>query len=341
MGEYGFHRFFGFDKVGHGKYCITEIYKNPIAINDKRKVGNNSVYSVFIELLLMQHLSKHGDTHVETFMRKDLWRMLGMINEKYGKLSNEEMKQINPMFTKFEIKNFYLRSNQKLEKILSSALNNLKNRFLIEWELLTIIHSESNGKEKWIVATDENKREILIAKREALEKFGYNNVYQVFANNRQTEFFNEVNNILFDRHGWDYFFKRYKIIFDAKNIQKAIPETEINLNKVLLNQEVVSYLNSEAQKQYDKSLKKYNDTIQDASTDNELMIAINGWKLPQNYVLAQSLLADELIKIDYSDFEDKISIDQSIDLESEYAEIEQFFTMHLLDDEDLNIYKTV
>lgn len=195
LGDLGFHRFFNFEKVGHGKYIILEVYDVPLPPEDKRKIGNHSVYVIYIELLLMHHLSKQGVSHVETFMRKDLWRMLGMINEKYGKLSNEDMYQINPMFTKFEVKNFYLRSNQKLEKILSSALNNLKNRFLIEWELLTVIHT-SIGKKEWIVASDEDKKEILIAKREILESFGYKNVFQVFANNKQEEFFEKVNDLL-------------------------------------------------------------------------------------------------------------------------------------------------
>ena len=312
-----------------------------MTVEDKRKIGNNSVYSVFIELLLMQHLSRQGKSHVETFMRKDLWRMLGIINEKYGRLTNEEIKQLNPLFTKFEIKNFYLRSNQKLERILSSALNNLKNRFLIEWELLTVIHTEVDGKEKWITATDDDKKEILIAKREIMASFGYHNAFQIFTNNRQSEFFTKVNELLYERHGWDYFFKRYKIIFDAKNIREAIPETEIHLNRVLLNQEVVSYLNNEASKQYEKSLKKYNDAIDQADSEDEWLVAVNGWRLPRNYVLAQNLLANELIKIDYGDYDDTISIDQSIDFEGEYAEIEQFFAMHLLEDEDLNIYKAV
>lgn len=340
LGENGFHRFFDFKKISHGKYIISEIYKTPLQPEDKRKIGNNSIYSIYIELLLMHHLSKQGVSHVETFMRKDLWRMLGMINEKYGKLSNEEMYKINPMFTKFEIKNFYIRSNQKLEKILFSALNNLKSRCLIEWELLTVIHEESDGKEHWIIASDEDKREILIAKREILEKYGYKNIYQVFVNNKQLDFFTDVNDLLYERHEWDYFFKRYKIIFDAKNIRKAIPETEIQLNRELLNKEVLSYLNEEAQKQYDKSMNKYIDAIEEAEDEREFMAAMNSWKLPPNYVLAQTLLANELIKIDYCD-DDKIFMDQSIDFENEYAEVEQFFALHFLENDDLNINKDV
>lgn len=329
MGENGFHRFFNFEKSGYGKYKVTEIYETPIDIIDKRKIGGKSVYSVYIELLLMQHLSKQKSSHVETFMRKDLWLMLGMVNEKYGNISSEKLKDINSMFTKFEIKNFYVRSNQKLERILTSALNNLKNRFLIEWELLTIIHTEKSGKEEWIVANDEQKKEILVAKREVLTKLGYDNAFQIFIHNKQEDFFEEVNDLLYERFGWDYFFKRYKIIFDAKNIQAAIPETELNLNKILLNKKIVDYSKTEAQKLYDKSINRYNETLNIATDANELAtLMMNTWKLPDNYVLVQSLLADELIKIDY---DEKVVLEQALDMDGEYEAMEQFFSLNLLD----------
>ena len=307
---------------------------------DKRKIGNNSVYSVYIELLLMQHLSKQKSSHVETFMRKDLWRMLGMVNKKYGNLTNEKLKSINSMFTKFEVKNFYMRINQKLERILTSALNNLKSRFLIEWELMTIIHTNVNGKEEWIEANDEQKKEILIAKHDALTKLGCRNIFQVFANNKRDEFFKIVDGLIYERHGWDYFFKRYKIIFDAKNIQEAIPETEIQLNRILLNREIITYCNKEAQKQYDKSKGRYEEITDGATDEYEMAILMaNTWKLPDNYVLIQSLLADELIKIDYDN--DKILLEQAIDIENEYKDIDEFFSLNLIEKEDLDIYKPI
>lgn len=339
-GEFGFHRFFDFEKIGYGKYIIKEIYKESLPIIDNREKGNHSVYSVFIELILMHHLSKNGKSHTETFMKKDMWQMLGMINEGYVKLSEDDLYLINPLFTKFEIKDFYMRTNQKLEKITISALNNLKRRCLIEWELLTVIHTTVNGCEKWIIANDEQRKEILKAKRQVLIEFGLDSVFQVFSKNKQKAYFKAVNNILHEWYNWDYYFQKYKVIFDAKNIIKAIPQTEIDLNKALLNKEVISYLNEEALKNYNRSQEKYQKRINSAQNENELMEAINRKTLPPNYVLAQTLLADELLRIDKVRIKNEFILEQSIDLESEYDDIENYFSTHLLDMEDFTIHKT-
>lgn len=339
FGKYGFHRFFDFEKISYGKYIINDIYDDPLEINDDRAIGNNSVYSVFIELILMHHLSQKGITHVETFMKKDLWKMLGMINDGYIRLTDEDLYNINPMFTKFEVKDFYMRTNQKLEKITQTALNNLKKRCLIEWELLTIIHTHENNIDKWITANDDQKKDILKAKRQILNEFGMDNMFQVYASNKHNSYFNAVNNLLHQWHGWDYYFQKYKVIFDAKNIIDAIPQTEINLNRALLNEKVITYINNDAINNFNRSQKKYNDRINEANNDNELWVAIHSSRLPENYVMAQSLLADELLRIDNNSYNNISILEQSIDLEAEKEEINQFFATHLLDFDDFTLYK--
>ena len=39
-GEFGFHRFFDFEKIGYGKFLITKILESPLKIFDRRKFGN-------------------------------------------------------------------------------------------------------------------------------------------------------------------------------------------------------------------------------------------------------------------------------------------------------------
>ena len=76
------------------------------------------------------------------------------------------------------------------------------------------------------------------------------------------------------------------------------------------------------------------------TNENELMEAINRKTLPPNYVLAQTLLADELLRIDKVRIKNEFILEQSIDLESEYDDIENYFSTHLLDMEDFTIHKT-
>lgn len=144
FGETGFQRFFRFEKVARGKYEIQEIYDEPLPVEDGRNNGNKQIYTHYIELVLMNYLAKKG-THVETFTIRDLWRLLGMINEKYGEIADDKLIALDDRITQFEINNFYMRSDRKLRQILLSALGNLRSRRLIDWEHQTVICKEKNG----------------------------------------------------------------------------------------------------------------------------------------------------------------------------------------------------
>ena len=300
-GETGFLRFFNFEKIGRGKYKILEIYGEPLPIIDRRDEGNRSIYTHYIELVLMNYLAKKG-THVETFTMRDLWKLLGMVNEKYGKISNETLTNIDNCITSFEINNFYLRSDKKLRQILLSALGNLRSRRLIDWNIQTVICKGKNGKEEWFVANDEEEKLILETEYSVLHKMGFTKMFQVLSSFKRNEFYDATEEILYKKKQWKNYYKRYKIIFNANNIKESIPDVEAGLNKALLNAKIISFLNNEAQKLYDAKLEEYNNNLDyEISIQGDIMKALHNFKYPINYVIAQKMLANELINIgDYS-----------------------------------------
>ena len=52
-----FARYFDWEKSGQ-KFIISDIYDTPLTKEDKRKLGNNSIYVKCIEVILLQYLSK-------------------------------------------------------------------------------------------------------------------------------------------------------------------------------------------------------------------------------------------------------------------------------------------
>ena len=320
-GETGFKRFFDFEKV-KSKFIITDIYDEELPIGGKSK-GNKNVYSTFIELILMNYLASH-DEGIETFTRRKLWILLGMTNEKYGKISNASLKALDKLITDYEINHFYNRSNRKLERILLSALGNLRNRRLIDWELQTVICRDNNGKEEWFVANDEEKKVILDTEYLVLHEFGFQKLIQVFSTFKTEEYFNRVNDILYENYKWEKFYKRFKIIYVPKNIRHSISEVESSLNKALLNTEVANFLNNEAEKIYEDAMRKYDEQLGDAiNNKGDILAALHSWKPPINYILAQNMLVDELIRIGHSD--NTITLDQIVDLATEDEELDALF----------------
>ena len=320
-GETGFRRFFDFEKI-KSKFIITDIYDEELPVGGRAR-GNNSVYSTFIELILMHYLADQNND-MEIFTRRKLWLLLGMTNDKYGKIPSDSLKALDKSITDYEINHFYNRCNRKLERILLSALGNLRNRRLIDWELQTVICKNNNGKDEWFVANDEEKKIILDVEYIVLHEFNFQKIIQVFSTFKTEEYFKRVNEILYDRYKWRRFYKRFKIIYVTKNIRQSISEVEISLNKALLNTEVANFLNNEADRIYEDAMRKYNERLGNAiNNKGDVIAALHSWKPPINYILAQNMLVDELIRIGHND--NRITIDQIVDFATEDEELDALF----------------
>ena len=304
-----FKRYFEWEKAGQ-KFIIIDIYDTPLEKEDLRKLGNNSIYTQAIEVILLQYLSCQ-DGYTRTLTKKKWWELLGIINHKYGRMTEKELLQLDKILTSFEIRHFYQRCNKKLEQILFSALNNLKNRKLINYQIQTVIVTtdEETGKDKYFLATDDNLKSILDVERYVLhDVLGYEKIFQVFLRFRQKEYYQKINDILYDRYGWHYYFKQVKIIYVQENIQKVLPEAELNLKKQFLNEKVVSFLNENAENEFKKQREKYSAKYEELVNkwwgDSEYIPDSEKselWKMPDVYVTAQRILTNELIKIGHKD----------------------------------------
>lgn len=323
-----FSRYFDWEKSGQ-KFIITDIYDTPLTKEDKRQLGNNSIYVQCIEVILLQYLSKQ-EGYTRTFTKRAWWEMLGITNHKYGRLSEKQLEDLDYTVTPFEIKHFYQRCNKKLEQILFSALNSLKNRKLIMYEIQTVIveHDEKEkGKERYFLAQDDDKKRILQIERHVLHDImGYDKMFQVFIRFKEKEFYKKVNELLYENYGWDYYFKQVKVIYTPEDIREALPQMEINLQKEILNKKVIDFLNSNAKKFYDKKLDEYEEKTKNLLNgyDGEIpRFETNNsiWRIPDTYLTAQSILTDELIKIGHKDM--TFSVEEF--LESN-AELDDLFT---------------
>lgn len=293
-----FARYFEWEKSGQ-KFLITDIYDTPLPKEDGRNKGK---YVKCIEIILLNYLSKQkGYTY--TLSKKKWWELLGMVNRKYDNVSQEELLEINPVITKFEIRHYYQRCNKKLEEILFSALRSLSSRKLIDWEIETVIVTRNQEKTHYRVANVFEKKMILRAERYVLHKIMHlEKMFNVFAKQMQDEFYRLVNEILKDSldEDWQYYFKQVKIIYNHDQVVEAIPDIEAELRKLELNDKVVNTLNEHAEEKYRKERKKYEDNsakLFEKLVNGEDISEEKIFKIPDTYVMAQELLTDELIRL--------------------------------------------
>lgn len=294
-----FERYFSWEKSGQ-KYIITEIYDKPLPSKDKRKQGNNSIYVKCIEVLLMSLLAtKQGYKY--TLSQRQWWLTLGMINNKYGYNTTEkqlELIELDPVITTYEINTFYDRTHRKLSDIFRSALKSLKNRKLIDFNYKTIVVRENehiffdDGDDDHVYeeANDYTLYKILETEKEVLEEMGYDKFIQVQLRYKTNQYYNRVKELLYERYGITNYYKQIEIIYTQKHIIKALPDVERELEKELLNTQIVDVLNKQAEKIYKKN-------------EEDFFMEKSDFYPPSNYVLAQKLLTSALIQIKKSDAE--------------------------------------
>ena len=303
--------YFDWEKSGQ-KFIITDIYDTPLTKEDKRKLGNNSIYVKYIEVGLLQYLStQQGFTR--TLTKRNWWWLLGIVNDQYGKKTEKELTNLDYTVTPWEVKHFYQRCNKKLEEILFSALNSLKSRKLITYEIQTMIVKWNPEKhcDEYFEATDNQKRQILEVEHYVLHNiYKYEKMIQIFLRFQQQEYYQKVNELLYEYYGWDHCFKQIKIIYTPEGVREAYPELEAKLQKELLNEKICEVIDENAKNTFLKwqtEYKQWEDEIKSRSWVEDGKIIPRPRKPfkpnveEETYLGAQNILKNELIKIGHKD----------------------------------------
>jgi len=297
-------RYFDFKKVGH-KLIILEIYDQPLEKTDKRVKGNNSEYIQHIELLLLSYLSKQKGYRA-SFTVKKLFLMLSMINQNYIDKDYKKIKENSIAdITNYDINHFYQRSYQKLKEILFGSLRNLENRRLIDYTENTVINIREIIDGKIIqnnirLATNDEKNYIRDTQREVLKEMELEIITQVYLKFKAKEYFDRVNELLWERYNIHYSFTEIDILFTHKYILEALEQAEILAQEKKLNDKVINYMNKQAKNNYEKKQQEY---------EKEYEKLIDSWigevspfevkklfKLPDTYLDTQMELAEILIR---------------------------------------------
>ena len=160
----------------------------------------------------------------------------------------------------------------------------MKNRKLITYEIQTVIVTkDKRGKEQYFEATDLQKKQILEVERHVLHNImGYEKMFQVFIRFQQADFYQQVNDLLYQQYGWNHYFKQIKVIYTFDGVKEALPELEKN--------------KAEYQQQMKNLIDEYWGDNPRIETHKKKM-----WNPPDTYLDAQSILTDELIRIGHKD----------------------------------------
>lgn len=331
-------RYFEFHKEGQ-KFVIDEIYDEPFPTDDARK-RREGLYVKYIELLLLEFLSKQVDYKV-TLGNKEMYRILGMTNDRYdirnrmgSAKANEILRQTimnnedkfaftnSPKISNFDINNFYFRAEQKLNRILYSALRSMKNRFLIDYKKVNIIAEYDDDEDsQYLNYRESNAYEdkiILEAKNKIIKEMGmgYDNMTEIMLRYKCDDFYEKFNKYVKEEYGWEKCYPQLRVVY-IDDIAKQIPLKEEEIKKLSiedkrtrLNEEIIKCLNTQAEKKYKEAEARFFEYECDKAEAEE-----NGewgkynpferepFMYKSDYVEIQIALTDYLLNIRFEELE--------------------------------------
>lgn len=300
---------------GTNKYIIHAIKKESTVTKDGRSNGNHCTYNKYTPDILMDYICYHaeGETidgyKTVKLSNNEIMQIVGFCNSRYGhQYYTKELISQNKV-TRLDIQQFYLRHGAKCKGIISSTLNQLKQRMpeLGYKEVYEI--EDKNGNIR--ISSDE---EIDIIKRtedKIMEELNVNSKFMLFIKNKQDEFYGELlPNTLQDNYDWKTKKKYYLIRFpDAKasnDWRFKMDDDQKEHLKAGANKLIKDYLDNNTHKIYSKAVEDGN-VIQDEGDDD-----YNGdlsqtqaysptkkrlYKIRPDYLEKQLFLSEELVNI--------------------------------------------
>lgn len=295
-------RYFNFEKSGH-KFIVTEIYDTPLPVLDGRKTKEGK-YNKYIELLLIKYLLTRKENHSD-ITKRELYSVLGMVNQNYGMLNYDDnykglQKELGKM-TIFNLRQFHQRVENKLSKMLFTALESMMKRHIITYEKKFIINVSKDGSSsnyESIVALPYQESIILETQQDILDEFGYKNISQVALKYKVREFYSRVNEQLNEKYGWLEYYTQISISL-LKDYDKAqcLTAEEIrglssNVQREQFNIIVLREVKQQSYTKYEKYQEQSIESFLDGSVK---------FRYDEEYLEEQSKLADFLIDINVGD----------------------------------------
>lgn len=257
-----FENYFEFHREGH-KYIIDNVYSEPLTSFSK------GTYSNLIQKLLLDYMARiyiETDNKSILVSKNRLYQALYMINNNYQKYKhnyNELSDTLN--VTMLDIKEFYMSIDNKYNGIIKTALNDLRKKRIIDYNISKVIVYSNDDNRAWThkVASEFERDYILEIEYGILKEIGCKDIIEVILKDKYAIFITKVlsiingdiNNITYEYTRIEYYYNAYDIVFIDNIVSEAerfiLDNNELSL---MLNDEIVNRLKESYNDKHDIAL---------------------------------------------------------------------------------------
>lgn len=211
--------------------------------------NSKRIYSKYIQHILLQYLSTNTTKGIIYMNKIDLYRILGFVNKNFG--SSKAEKEFLNIFNNITMEELNVVKTQafaKMNSILKSALNSLRSKRLISY-FTEVTIEEKNGSTR--TATDEEIQKIDSIEHNILKELGCSHIWQIYEKRLYNVFYEKVHNEM-ELEGWINYQRKLKIIFTNEYVIEELNKIELELEKIQLNEEIMTFLQNDLEKKHDK-----------------------------------------------------------------------------------------
>lgn len=305
-------RYFSFHKEGN-KLVVDNIYETPLEREDGRVCGNNSLYSKYIQKLILDLLAQEENNGQVFLSCNQLLRKLQMVSCNYAK-GKRDIPKLSEILKIDEIivKDVYEYTHNKLKGALETALKSLVKQCWINYRIkktvcintVSLVLNElgevkiTNGtpdysiKQYYREATLEEEQSILKFESLVLDSLNCKDKQEVMIKGLMEIFRNNVNKHLKEHCNIEFYYDSYEIISHKDTLVERLGRFEKkgafdDLNKLILEQTYESI-----EKKHSNAKEKVKNTFgEDCCFDNTR----DKTRASEDYVCTSKLLTDKII----------------------------------------------
>lgn len=328
-------RYCKYHKEGN-KIVIDEVFQKELEKVDNRKNnkgGNNVIYAKDIEFIILDMINRVPNSIKEKgvigYSKSFLYEQLGLVNKNY-KPTKDKVLQLSDILSipSQSINECYNVTNSKLWNTVKSALNHMKNRALLNWELsynLVLKDEDSKNGFSLIVADTYVKEDVRSCELKALKKMSISTKSKVLKLKKWEEFKEIVTEHLKELYPTlEYYFESVAIYFKIDEVTK-----ELELIEKLNSKEIKYKLNENISNGLDRTYTNRQNNSKVSIKEKTKVTTYDNFKVSKEYVPQMKTIKNTIVDlkantIDFNfDYDGKKTMSQKQFWEEQYKLSEQ------------------
>lgn len=236
-------KYIDYEKDGQSIF-ITGVNEKPLAFSEPVIIESENprtLYFKYIQLILMQTLTKDKYDGKLNVTNIGLFKLLGLVNNHYGSKNFEKGLFIqHPELKKnmnYEYNYAKYKLQQKLIQITECALDSLEKQGIINIKKKIRIFIKENDSR---FATSSEQLFIEKVEYHTLKQFGFKNTREAYLS-KMSEYYKEISKEL-NKIGIDYYRKETLMFFNDTIRVKLLPSNVLVEQKEKLNLQLQDYL---------------------------------------------------------------------------------------------------